>query len=269
MEKPLNTERLETLVDGSVEVIEDSFRGFRQMLLAKAGNVAKLDDKADGSPVTAIDIEVEEKLKAIFKDKKIDIPVFGEETGYDDNNLPELCWLIDPVDGTSSFIKNVPAFTNMAVLINKGESIASVIYNPTTDAMFVAKKGRGAFKNGQKIILGDLQLPNKALCKPEFITTLNAILKPAGIGCYDGPSGGGFGFTTVLNGEAAARFNIKSRGYTHDYAPGALLVKEAGGDIIPVKEDAYNFKTQSFVACHPALSNIIRENLSEIRKLEA
>ena len=254
------------LIDSLMEQIQLCFRQVRPLVLERAGSVS-FTAKQDGSPVTVTDSEIENIIFEFIKARFPGMPIFGEESGYD-NNLPEVCLLIDPIDGTPSFIKNIPAFTAMAVLIVEGASLASVIYNYSTDEMFVAQKGKGAFKNDVVLNLKGKTLPKIAFCKGRHITPLNSILNQKNIICEIAPSGGGYGFNAIAEGSVAARFQLHSRGYIHDYAPGALLVSEAGGVIIPIKEDTYTYKTTSFVACHPELENTIRENLQAIRDLE-
>jgi len=194
--------------------------------------------------------------------------VYGEESGYDEHALPPVCWLIDPIDGTKSFIENIPAFTSMAVLIQDGEITAAVIYNISTDVLYTARLGHGTYKDGKKIDLATMPLPDTAWCKEDLIASLDAVVGPLGVHCSTAPAGGGYGLSTVTDGTAAARFCLRSGGYVHDYAPGVLLIREAGVAIIPVKEDKYTYHTRSFVACHPMLAQTIRDHLAEIRALE-
>lgn len=254
-------------ITAALDAMQDAFRSQRDYVMARAGKQT-FSDKQDGSPVTEADVAVEDAVTAVMTAQFPDMPVFGEEVGYDDAALPERFWLIDPIDGTKSFIENTPAFTGMAVLIEDGESIASIIYNFTTDAMYVARKGLGATKNGERLDLSTVALPQVAYGKARFFDTLDAFLEPVGVHCENGPEGGGFGHTLVVDGLSAARLNLAGRGYTHDYAPGALLVREAGGVILPIQEDEYNFRSRSFIACHPALESVLRPHLDEIRQLE-
>jgi fructose-1,6-bisphosphatase/inositol monophosphatase family enzyme len=253
-------------IDGSLQVVQDVFKRFRPVVLERAGKVSHTD-KQDGSPVTDTDMEIEVALQAELARRFPGMPVFGEETGYG-KDLPAAFWLLDPIDGTKSFIEGIPAFTGMAVLIQGGEAIASVIYNPSLDDMYIAQKGMGAYKNVTRLDLSKVPLPRVALCKDEFADEINSMLKPKGIVCEQTPPGGGFGFTMVLDGQAAARFNLHSGGYTHDYAPGALLVREAGGVLLPVLDDVYTYETRSFVACHPELESTIRPHLARLRSLD-
>jgi len=256
------------IISGSLETVQSVFRSFRTTVLERAGNSEYISKQGDGSPVTASDMEIEVATQTALKQLYPDMPVYGEETGYG-GTMPSTYWLIDPIDGTKAFIEGTPTFTCMAVLIGNGEAIASVIYNPSSDDAYTAILGEGAYKNGARIDLSTMPLPHEALCKGEFIPALDPLLEPAGVSCKEAPTGGGFGFTMVLDGLAAARFNMHSGGYTHDYAPGGLLVREAGGVLLPILEDEYTFETRSFVACHPSLEAILRPRLGQLRTLEA
>lgn len=258
---------MDTALDNSPRIVEQAFRSVRPLILSQVGT-ATSTHKTDGSPVTDIDVETERLIAEFIRARFPELPVFGEETGYNPDNLPETCWLIDPIDGTKSYLKNIPAFTCMGVLIHEQQVRASVIYDPTTDAMFSAQAGTGAYKNGQKIDLANTPLPKQVFCKQQDIEVLETLLKDHGIKVKVAPSGGGFGFTQVADGTAAARFHLHSGTNIHDHAPGALLIKEAGGDVIPLFEPEYSYRSQRFVACHPALSDFVRQHLDTIRSLE-
>ncbi|HSW66548.1 MAG TPA: inositol monophosphatase family protein [Bacillota bacterium] len=253
-------------IEHALAVIQEVFRSCRPYVLERAGKSSHTDKK-DGSPVTAADLEVEKRILAAMAKHFPGVPVYGEETGYGED-LPEAFWLFDPIDGTQSFVENVPSFTSMAVLIQGNEAAASIIYNISTDDMYVAQKDKGAYKNGTRLDLSKVRLPRVAYCKERFFKPLDAILEPKGVHCENGPSGGGFGFTLVADGLSAARFNMLGGGYIHDYAPGALLVREAGGAIVPIKDDVYTYKLRSFVACHPELEPVLLPRSHELRGLE-
>jgi len=257
------------VIDTMSGVMQQAFRAERNYVLQRAGNIQHKDKVTDGSPVTEADRDVERRVQQTMTAAYPDIPVFGEETGYDEQNLPSVCWLVDPIDGTKHFIAGEPMFTGMAALMQDGAATACMIYNYTTDDMFTACVGAGAYKNGTRLNLRDVVLPPVAWCKQELIEPLNDILRPAGVHCEKVRGGGGFGFTQVVEGLVAARFQIHAGGYMHDYAPGGLLVREAGGEIVPVLDDAYTARSRSFVACHPALSAVLLPHAQQMRALEA
>jgi fructose-1,6-bisphosphatase/inositol monophosphatase family enzyme len=246
--------------------IQVCFLAQRKLILSRAGKTT-FTDKHDGSPVTLSDAEVEDAIISQFKETFPDIPIFGEESGYE-TDLPETFWLIDPIDGTSNFIANIPTFTCMGVLVHKEQSIASVIYNPSTEDMFLAFRGKGAYKNNQKLNLSETPISSIAYSKGRHIEALDQLLAPFTIRTEIAPNGAGYGFSAVAEGSIAVRFQLHSRGGVHDYAPGALLVEEAGGAIIPILEPVYRYDTKSFVACHPSLKKLIQSSVKLLRDLE-
>ncbi len=260
--------------DESFGFLQQRFRDERPFVLQRAGAIDH-DDKEDGSPVTDADREIERRVTEDMARRFPGLPVLGEETGYDENKLPPVCWLIDPIDGTKSFIAGEPMFTSMAVLIERSEGVAGaqatacIIYNHATDDMFTARLSGGAYKNDTRLRLADAALPPVAWCKGELIQALNAIVRPAGVQCEQTRGGGGFGFTQVAEGLVAARFQIHARGYVHDYAPGALLVREAGGCIVPLRDNPYTYQSRSFVACHPALRDVLAGHVQLMCDLDA
>lgn len=261
--QPLN----EVQINDMLTALQKVFRQVGPRIVERAGKVAHTN-KHDGSPVTDIDVEVEGIIHTEMRRQFPDVPFFGEESGYGDD-LPDVVWLIDPIDGTKSFIANIPSFTSMGVLIQAGEAVAAIIYNPSTDEMYIAQKGRGAYKNDVKLDLASVSLPRQAFCKDYLTADLDAMLKPLGVVCETPSTGAGFGFSQVADGVSAARFNLHGGGYVHDYAPGALLVREAGGSIIPILDEVYTYKTKSLVACHPALTELVRARMELLRELEA
>jgi fructose-1,6-bisphosphatase/inositol monophosphatase family enzyme len=264
----------EIIID-SLTTVRKVFRGFRKRILERAGNSEYINKQEDNSPVTESDMEIELALQAEMEDLYPDVPVFGEETGYGDD-LPDTYWLIDPIDGTKAFIEGIPSFTCMAVLIHNGEAVASEIYNPSLDISYSAQKGEGAYKityiddveHRELIDLSEVPMPSIAFCKEQFASDISDMLRPQGVTAIEAPTGGGFGFTTVLDGIAAARFNLHPGGYTHDYAPGALLVREANGKLWPIRDDPNeSFEARSFIACHPGLE-FTEEDLDRLRSWE-
>jgi myo-inositol-1(or 4)-monophosphatase len=254
------------LQDSFIE-LQTAFRANRKAILDGVGEAAA-GFKDDQSPVTETDIAVEAAIVRHLKERLPDIPVFGEEGGYDSQNLPPTCWLVDPIDGTRSYISNIAAFTSMAALLHDGNVIASIIYDPTSDSMYTAQMGKGAFRNSERINLQNTPLPRQVYCKDKILDSLSKVLAPHNITAVEAPSGAGYGFIQIVEGVSAARFHLHAGKHIHDHAPGALLVKEAGGDIIPTLESRYTFRTNSFVACHPELSDLIRKNLTVIRSIE-
>ncbi len=256
-------------ISAQAKVMQDLFRQQRERIVAAAGSTAHTV-KDDNSPVTELDVEIERLVTRDFAQTFPGTPVYGEESGYDEETEGTF-WLIDPIDGTKSFIQDIPGYTNMAVLIQNREAVACIIYDPRDDIMYTAQKNGGAYKNGQRLDLNKIPLSSVAYGRERLLTTINNILAPVSITCEAGPSGAGYGFGLVADGRIASRFNfphLPGRGYIHDYAPGALLVLEAGGAIVSVEGDTYTYQTRSFVACHPALKELMQRSASQLRQAE-
>lgn len=241
------------------------FRAYRDKQLSLAGNIDVMQ-KHDGSDVTGLDVEIEDALKRRLSHVLPGIVVKGEESGYG-VDFPQEFGLIDPIDGTTSFAMGTPTWTNMFAYIRGGRVEYSVVYNPCTDNMYHAVAGEGSYKNGINLELANVAPTNVVLCKQELIEPLRQILGET-FEYQVPPSGGGHGLTMVAEGKVVARFQLLASGAAHDYAPGGLLVAEAGGYNIPINDDKYWFGCTSFVACHPTIADTIQANIEQIRLLE-
>lgn len=106
--------------------------------------------KGDMSPVTQADIETEHCIRKILEDAFPDHGFYGEETGKE-NEDAEFLWLVDPIDGTKSFIRDTPFFSTQIALMHKGELIVGVSNAPAYGQMAWATKGGGAYLNDKPI----------------------------------------------------------------------------------------------------------------------
>ncbi|MDE2311371.1 MAG: inositol monophosphatase family protein, partial [Betaproteobacteria bacterium] len=112
--------------------------------------------KSDGSLCTEADTAAQgaltRKLQAI-----LNVPVIGEEMGEAEQAASWVegkqgVWCIDPVDGTSNFVRGLSYFAVSVALIREGRSTLGVVYDPVADEAFAAELGRGAFLNGEKLV---------------------------------------------------------------------------------------------------------------------
>ncbi len=107
-------------------------------------------DKGDASPVTDADIAANVILrKRLTKGRRARYGWLSEESAEDPTRqAADRVWIVDPIDGTRAFIDRRAEFTVCAALIERGQAVASVIYNPLTDELFEAVAGGGARCNG-------------------------------------------------------------------------------------------------------------------------
>lgn len=114
----------------------------------------KKEWKGIGNPVTATDKEINRLVIDQVKANYPDHDVLGEEESSLENKS-KMLWVCDPVDGTIPFSHGVPICTFSLALVDDGEPILGVTYDPFEDRMFFAEKGNGATMNGNKISVSD------------------------------------------------------------------------------------------------------------------
>ncbi|MFT8663728.1 inositol monophosphatase family protein [Acetobacter orientalis] len=98
-------------------------------------------DKADSSPVTIADRTAERVMRAILAERLPEHGVFGEEFGLE-NEQADYRWLLDPVDGTRSFVTGRPVFGTLIALLKNGVPILGVIDQAVTQERWVGVAGR-------------------------------------------------------------------------------------------------------------------------------
>lgn len=100
---------------------------------------------------TKADMESEEVILKILTKKFPSYNIISEETGEINKNS-EYTFIIDPLDGTNNFVLGIPYFSVAIGLVHKDEIIFGVVYEPVTNNIYYAEKGKGAYLNGKKII---------------------------------------------------------------------------------------------------------------------
>ena len=151
-------------------------------------------------------------------------------------------WSVDPIDGTSNFLNGLPYFAISVALMQQGKSILGVVYNPITNEMFYAKKGCGAYLNGNLLPINqhvpilsraiahidlkrlDRKLVEKIAANPPY-SSQRSYGASALEWCYT----------------AAGYFDLYLHGGQKpwDYAAGCLILEEAGGHMCGLDQDDY------------------------------
>lgn len=187
-------------------------------------------NKTPGHPVTEADIAVNELLKARLMTARPHYGWLSEETPDDiRRRLKRKVWVVDPIDGTRAFVRNVPEFTVCAALVEDGRPVAGVVSNPATGEIFEAVAGGGARCNGRHMRIG-----------VECVLTQASVLGSSKrIQDHTGPLGGtkfrtvhsiAYRLALVASGEANATVAINAL-HDWDLAAAELLVWESGGTV--------------------------------------
>lgn len=217
--------------------------------------------------VTEADVAVEEYLVKAIQSRFPEHAVWGEETGSHPGG--EYCWVIDPIDGTTSFVHNYPFYSVSIALEYKGEAVLAAVYAPVLDELFFAEKGKGATLNDKPIRvtktseLCDCMLATGFACVrvdaakdnlPHFNKLLPLIrdIRRGGSAAMD------------LCYVACGRFD----GYWEmclkpfDIAAGRLIVTEAGGIVTDFGGGTQNLPRQIVAAnphVHPQMLSLLRK----------
>jgi len=253
------------------------FLTFAKSIALTAGKIVKegyyseltVEKKAEMDYVTQIDKASEKTIKDAVAKEFPTHGFLGEESGSDKPNA-EYVWVVDPLDGTTNFVYKIPYFSVSIALKHKSkdkdEVIIGVVYNPLTDEMFYAEKGKGAFLNGKKLEIKQKPKPLEkwflAYCYRDiskheeaerivfdsFFYQTARVLKLGSAAlelCY------------AASNRADAYIGLELKEW--DYAAGELIVNEAGG--IAIHDKLIN-KGVTIAGCKEAVSLIRSKILS-------
>ncbi len=140
------------MMEAELTVLSETIRqaGARALDLARRG--FEVQTKKDRSPVTSADLEVNRILHEMQRKHFPDDGWLSEESPDDPDRLGKTrLWIVDPIDGTRSFIAGREDWAVCAALVERGRPVAAAVELPATGESFAAIRGGGATKNGQKI----------------------------------------------------------------------------------------------------------------------
>jgi histidinol-phosphatase len=206
-------------------------------IATEAGHIAKhwyenanyrVDAKVDGSPVTQADLEIETYLRAALLEHFPDDAILGEEFG-ETPGTSGYRWIVDPIDGTKSFVRAVPLYANLIALERDGEVLFGAINLPSAGVLIHAEKGRGCWRNGQLTHVSRHDRLDGAYVMATWLEDW----RPETIGELTGQGvvlrtwGDAYGYAMVASGHADAVVDYTTKAY--DLAPMPVIIAEAGG----------------------------------------
>lgn len=217
-----------------------------------------VDFKDDDSPVTVADVESERAIREAISKVFPDHGFYGEELGRADSDS-DYVWLIDPIDGTKSFVRGYPMFSTQIALMHKGELILGLSNAPMVNAQAYAMKGQGAWLNDEPIQIQPCESLDRATLSIGNIGTL------AGNAYRWGVLGEllqrvhrhrGYGDFLHYHMLASGKLDIiiESDVNVLDVAALSVIVQEAGGCMTTLEGEPVGLETSSVLAaCCPAL----------------
>jgi len=226
--------RRTALINVMVNAAQKAGRGLRRAF----GEIEKLQVSKKG-PADYVSEADHRAEKTIFEELRHARPNFGflmEESGIVEGSDNSNRWIIDPLDGTLNFLHGLPHFAVSIGLERDREIFAGVIYEPITDQLFWAEKGKGAFLNEKRLRVSSRRNMDESLFATgipfagreghkSFLTQLeNVMAVSAGVRRYGAAA-------LDLAYVAAGRYDgFWEKGINPwDIAAGIILVREAGG----------------------------------------
>lgn len=232
-----------------------------QKLVEKSGKVLRegfwtekrVEAKGERDVVSEYDRRVEKILVEGLREKYPEIGVEAEESGEIAGSEGKLRWVIDPLDGSSHYLRGVPIFCVSVALQKGAKKLLGVVFNPMTEMYFEAEAGRGAKLNGRELKVSKESDLEKSQLYVEFpeekvagekvgaeefdqrmkdITQLTRVCRGV-----EHHRIGSWGLALTASGGYEAYLDLSGSTKPWDVAAGMLLVQEAGGEIMMMRRD--------------------------------
>lgn len=237
------------------------FEKMTRVLIKKAGklildsfNANKSLTKKDIRDVASeTDLFVEDVIKKDLSTIFPDAGFIVEEHASDERS--GFNWVIDPIDGTKNYVALAPYFFTQLALIYRGKPILSEIYQPVSDQLFTAIKGKGAFLNGNQIVAKCRTNPKEAIIDVDFRGLEDSDLKlpifnKLVANFYRVRSSGGMYSPYLVTGAFDAYIDLFRTSKFFDILPRILIFEESG---LQVKEVEVKEGKKILIAAKPEL----------------
>ena len=224
-----NKQFLETAIQAADAADAVALTGFRNRKFT-------VSRKADNSEVTEIDRNTETAITSVLRGGTPGFGIYGEEHGVSGPTNAEYTWVIDPIDGTTNFVRGVPVWGSLIALVHNEVPVLSLVSAPALGMRWWASVGSGAYFNGTRIYVSTVKdlaeahvsaTPNKGWEKVGGLPALQQLqvdaLRSRGFGDF---------WQHMLVAQGAIDIAIDAIGLApYDNAALYPIVQEAGGTI--------------------------------------
>ncbi|MBV8659485.1 MAG: histidinol-phosphatase [Burkholderiales bacterium] len=203
----------------------------RAAILPYYRSTLDIDDKADASPVTLADRGAEQAMRAVLNDAVPQHGIIGEEFGRERDDA-DWVWVLDPVDGTKSFIIGRPTFCTLIGLLYRGKPVLGVVDQPVLQERWVGIAGKHTELNGQPVAvsrIADLAQAKLGSTGPQYLPgaageAFGRLREAARFTVWGGDA---YLYALLASGglDLVAEYGLK----LHDFAALAPVVLGAGG----------------------------------------
>jgi histidinol-phosphatase len=220
--------------------------------------------KEDRSPVTEADVRAEEAIRAVLGERFPNYGFYGEETGQHSVGA-ESVWLVDPIDGTKSFVRECPFFSTQIALMRAGRLVLGVSSAPAYGELAWAEQGSGAFLNDKPIRTSKIADLSAAIVSTGNLKTMASSAQWNRLGALIGRVSRIRGYGDFVHYHLLARGSldvvIESDVNILDIAALTVIVREAGGSFTDLAGKDITLETTTVLASNGHLHSAVREAL--------
>jgi histidinol-phosphatase len=220
--------------------------------------------KADKSPVTEADVEAEKTIRQLLESRFPDHGFFGEETGSHGMGA-DYVWLVDPIDGTKSFVREYPMFSTQIALLYEGELVLGVSSAPVYGELAWAERGKGAWLGKERLRVSEVASISDATLSSGNLKSLARSPAWSRYGSLVGAVNRIRGYGDFLHYHLLASGKIdaviESDVNILDIAALVVIVEEAGGQFTDLSGGTVGFDTTTVLASNGRLHQQILETI--------
>ncbi|WP_373047236.1 inositol monophosphatase family protein [Vulgatibacter sp.] len=232
------------------------------VLAERFGGERRIEHKGHIDLVTDADQAAEEAVLAVIRERFPDHAILAEEEGA--SGASRFRWIVDPLDGTTNYAHGIPHFCTSVACEVDGALAVGAIVDPMRDERFTAATGLGAFCNGKRLQVTDVDRLDRAVLatgfpywvqeRPEEVLALfGAFLRRAqGVRRFGAAA---LDLAWLAAGRYDGFFELKLKPW--DVAAGVVLVREAGGVVSAFDGGPFDMKGGDTLAAGPALHPLL------------
>lgn len=226
-------------------------------------NLEIKNKEGNNNVVTKYDVLIQEKLKEELLRIIPNAGFIGEENNYQNSNDNEYRFIVDPIDGTTNFSRNIKMSAISVAILKENEVVAGICYNPFVNEMYEAVKGKGAYLNGKEIHVSTKRLKDGIVfcgCSPYYNDlrekSLEIQRKFASVASDFRRFGSAvIEICDIASGKAEVYYELKLMPW--DYAAASLILKEAGGIITTIKGEKLQYENPTSVIASNGVENYL------------
>ena len=230
----------------------------------QAINVRHKDDDR-GNIVTDIDLLIEKTVVEYLHSKFPTHQFIGEEFTSEDKSKTEFVWYIDPIDGTTNYVRGLPECCISLALWQSGQPLVALVFDPIRNVLYSAVTGNGSFRNDSKVKASDIQKLSDSIGaigwrnKDQGLRLIQKIM----------PSSkkvrvfGSIALQLCYVGDGSLDYVAATSAKVWDVAAGILIVKEAGAKLTNWNNDLFGDQSDNLISANPTLHEEILGLLKE------